>query len=285
MAIGFPKSVVLKMTLYNWSHESNGHQQTSDKCASKTAVNSRTRSRWDSSGDSQRGTGSGTGTPARGTGEAVRLEPSPGAGSSAGVGDTGTGNFLSSSGHCGSRVVLSGHRGSLLDSNHSRDHRVEALDPENDGLGFSQSGGGVRSDRPRSKPGAFRGTELGISRDSICPSRPAKDAQHDQDAPLSGLAISPRGLRCGGLQERVSKRAPADPGSVPATGRRCGSRSFDSASVGVWQEYSCLCPPSKERDTRRPVSVLLPRRLSGPAGSLQVQASAHGAESHISTSK
>ncbi len=236
--------------LYTCSHGLNGHQQTSDECASATALNSGTGRGWDSPGDSERTARSRTSAPAGGTSEAIRAQSSPGSGSSAAVGDRGTGYFLPSSWHRGRRVVPRGYRGSLPDSNNSGDHRVEAVRPENGRLGFSQSGGRARSDRRRSQPCAFGRTELGISRKSLCPSRSTEDAQYHPDAPQSRVAISPRRLRCVGLQERVSSGTPADLGSVPASERRRRGGGIESASVGVWQEHSLICSPSEEWGAR-----------------------------------
>jgi len=237
--------------LYTCSHGLNGHQQASDECASATALNAGTRRGWDSSGYFERTARAGTGPPAGGTGETVRAQSGPRSGGPAAIGDRGTGCFVPSSWHRGRRVVPGGHRGSVPDSNHSRDHRVEALRPENDRLGFSQGGGRARSDRRRSQCCAFRRAELGIPRESVCPRTPTEDAQYHQNAPQSRVAISPRRLRRIGLQERVSRGTPADPRSVPTSGRRRCGGGLESAFVGVGQEHSRICSPSEEWGARR----------------------------------
>ncbi len=238
--------------LYTCSRERNGHQPASDKCTSATTLNASTRRRRDSPGNSSRTVCPGAGTPARGISEAVRAQSSSYPGSSTAVGGRGADSFLSSSWHSGRQVLAGGDRGSFLDPNRSRGDRVEALSPENDRLGLSQVRVDTRSDRQRSQSCAFLRIELGISRESSRPSGFTEDAQYHQDAPQSRVPISPRGLPGAGLQEKVSKRAPANPGSVPVSERRGCSCGSASASVGGWQFHSCIPSPSEERHTHPP---------------------------------
>jgi hypothetical protein len=234
--------------VYICSRGHNGLQRTCHECASATTLNSGISRRRDSPGNSQGTACPWTGTAAGGTGEAVWAQSGPRPGSPAPVGERRARSFLSSSGHSCGGVVTGRDRGSFLDPDNSRDRGAQAVGPEDDGVGLSQGGGGSRSDRRRSRPDALRRAELGISRESIYPGWATEDAPYHQDAPLSRLAISPGRVCSVELQERVSSRPPANPRRMSPSKRSSGSRDFDSASSGLWQEYSFLCASGTQQD-------------------------------------
>src|SRR6266481_1828902 len=233
--------------LYVCRRGTNGHKQASDKGASTAAVYARPRGRWNPVGHSERTTGSWANTEAGRTCKAVRAQSGARSRSSSTTRGRGVGCVLPSSRHRGGGVVSRGYRRGVFDPDHAGNNCASTRRSQDDRCRLSQGGSRARSNRQRSKSHPFGGTKLGVSREPIPPCWPTADAEHRQDAPQSRLAVSPRGLRCIGLQARIPRRTPANPRSVPeAERRRCG-RSSTCAFVGVGQEYCFLCSSSDRR--------------------------------------
>lgn len=226
---------------YTCSHGDNGHNQTCNKCAQATTVDTVSSGGCRAVGDSARSAGTRAASWAGRASEAIWIKPGTGEGGPETTRSRRTRCLLSASRCHRSGVDGRRRRGSVSDKTLSRKHSFALGRSEDERGRPSPSRDGIRPNRRGSRFHAYGGAELGISRESVPAVRFVAFARNDSGTEHEHAALSACRIHRTAIETTIADPAQRDPRRLSDTRFRGSRRSTGAPFIRVINLHRFSC--------------------------------------------